>query len=219
MLTQKLALWLRGTEVYLGRDVNRNGVLDGDEIEHSYAACNGQSGSDGYSSLIEVDNSTNPDCNGIYVRISSGLDVDNDTILSTNETNGARYVCLPSQQTNTNSTFVKEEISPNSDCLNGGVHYYIWLDENGDNNVTEDEIFMESFDCADDTVVVECNDSDRDCISDVDDSDPDNDDRQNSGDSDRDFVQDEDEDPRCIGFDDRLDSDDDGTPDCAEDEF
>lgn len=29
----------------------------------------------------------------------------------------------------------------------------------------------------------------------------------------------EDEDPRCIGFDDRLDSDGDGTPNCAEDEF
>ena len=59
MLTKTCPVAVGGTEVYLGRDVNRNGVLDGDEIEHSYAAC-GQSGSDGYSSLIEVDNSTNP---------------------------------------------------------------------------------------------------------------------------------------------------------------
>ena len=208
-----------GTEVYLGRDINRNGVLDDNEVEHSYAACNGQSGSDGYSSLIEVNDYTNPDCNGVYVRISSGLDVDNDTSLSIDETNGARYVCLPSQQTNTNSTFVKEVINPNSDCLNGGVHSYIWLDENGDNTMTQDEIFMESFDCADDTVVVECNDSDGDCISDEDDSNPDEDERQKSGDSDRDGVFDEEEDPNCIGFDDRLDSDGDGVPDCAEDEF
>ena len=77
---------------------------------------------------------------------------------------------------------------------------------------------MESFDCAEDDVVVECNDSDGDCISDDEDADDGND-RENGGDSDFDGVPDEDEHPNCIGQDNREDSDFDGIPDCEDDDF
>lgn len=214
-----------GTEVFIGRDVNQNSVLDDSEIEHSYATCNGEDGGDGQdgtSSIVNITSYSSPACNGVYVRLANGFDYDGDDTLSTDETLGARYICLPSQQTNTEATFVKETIEPNSVCQNGGVHSYIWIDSNGDGDVQDgdnvSEIFMESFDCAEDDVVVECSDSDGDCISDDDDSDDGND-RENGGDSDFDGVPDEEEHPDCIGEDNREDSDSDGIPDCEEDEF
>ena len=214
-----------GTEVFIGRDVNQNGVLDDSEIEHSYATCNGEDGSDGQdgtSSIVNITSYSSPSCNGVYVRLANGFDYDGDDTLSTDETLGARYICLPSQQTNTEATFVKETIEPNSVCQNGGVHSYIWIDSNGDDVVQDgdnvSEIFMESFDCAEDDVVVECNDSDGDCISDDEDTDDGND-RENGGDSDFDGVLDEDEHPNCIGQDNRVDSDFDGIPDCEDDDF
>ena len=214
-----------GTEVFIGRDVNRNGVLDDSEIEHSYATCNGEDGSDGQdgtSSIVNITSYSSPSCNGVYVRLANGFDYDGDDALSTDETLGARYICLPSQQTNTEATFVKETIEPNSVCQNGGVHSYIWIDSNGDGDVQDgdnvSEIFMESFDCAEDDVVVECNDSDGDCIPDDEDPDEGND-RENGGDSDFDGIPDEDEHPNCIGQDNREDSDFDGIPDCEDDDF
>jgi hypothetical protein len=214
-----------GTEVFIGRDVNQNGVLDDSEIEHSYATCNGEDGSDGQdgtSSIVNITSYSSPSCNGVYVRLANGFDYDGDDTLSTDETLGARYICLPSQQTNTEATFVKETIEPNSVCQNGGVHSYIWIDSNGDGDVQDgdnvSEIFMESFDCAEDEVVVECTDSDGDCISDYEDADDGND-RETGGDSDFDGVPDEDEHPNCIGEDNREDSDFDGIPDCEDDDF
>ena len=56
--------------------------------------------------------------------------------------------------------FVKESIEPNNVFLNGGVHTLIWLDEDGNGARTPEGIFMETFDCASDETVVECNDSD-----------------------------------------------------------
>lgn len=214
-----------GTEVFIGRDVNQNGVLDDSEIEHSYATCNGEDGidgQDGTSSIVNITSYSSPSCNGVYVRLANGFDYDGDDALSTDETLGARYICLPSQQTDTEATFVKETIEPNSVCQNGGVHSYIWIDSNGDGDVQDgdnvSEIFMESFDCAEDEVVVECTDNDGDCISDDEDTEDGND-RETGGDSDFDGVPDEDEHPNCIGQDNREDSDFDGIPNCEDDDF
>jgi len=219
-----------GNEVLLGRDRNGNDVLDDSEIEHSYATCNGADGEkgddgtdgeSGLSSIINVTSLSSPQCNGIYVRLSNGYDLDNDSLLSKNETSGARYICLPSQQTNTNATFVKELIDPNSHCLNGGIRTYIWLDENRNNVVdvsnNSSEIFMETIDCAPDEDVVECLDSDEDCISDEDDTDPESSRESNVVDSDGDTVPDLWD--QCPDGDDREDSDFDGTPDHCDDDF
>ena len=212
-----------GKEVLLGRDINGNGILDDSEIEHSYATCNGGSGADGndgQSSVLNITSFSSPQCNGVYVRLANGHDLNNDSTLSLEETLGSRFICLPSQQTNTNATFVKETIDPNSNCLNGGVRSYIWIDENGDNVVQEtensSEVFMETLDCASNEPIVECQDSDGDCISDVDDED---------SESSRDRLQDSDGDgfpdleDVCPGGDDNIDTDGDGIPEYCDDDF
>ena len=215
-------LLVTGKEVFLGRDINSNGVLDNTEIEHSYAICNGVDGSNGtngQTALLDTDiisNDSATDCNGVYVRLSNGFDLNNDSNLSLEETRGSRYICLPSHQTDVNATFVKESIQPNSVCLNGGVHSFIWIDEDGNDARTPEEIFMETFDCASDETVVQCNDADEDCISDEDDTNEEND-RENVGDSDFDGTPDDEDDyPEC---DNRFDSDADGIPDDCDDDI
>lgn len=212
-----------GREVVMGRDINDNGLLDADEVEHSYSVCNGQpgeNGSDGHSAVVNITSFSSPACNGVYVRLANGFDYDNDSSLSTEETLGSRYICLPSQQTNTNATFVKESIEPNSVCLNGGIHTYIWIDENGDNIVqnsnNSSEVFMESYDCAEDEDVVQCSDSDGDCISDENDMSEEND-RESFPDADDDGVPDHED--QCDGQDDTIDFDGSGIPDCLEDYY
>ena len=212
-----------GREVVMGRDINDNGLLDADEVEHSYSVCNGQpgeNGSDGHSAVVNITSFSSPACNGVYVRLANGFDYDNDSSLSTEETLGSRYICLPSQQTNTNATFVKESIEPNSVCLNGGIHTYIWIDENGDNIVqnsnNSSEVFMESYDCAEDEDVVQCSDSDGDCISDEDDMSEEND-RESFPDADDDGVPDHED--QCDGQDDTIDIDGSEIPDCLEDYY
>jgi hypothetical protein len=213
---------VNGKEVFLGRDINRNGVLENIEIEHSYAICDGLSGangSDGQTALLEADvfeNLSSSDCNGVYVRLNNGFDLDNNSNLSNEEILGSRTICLPSQQTDVNATFVKESIEPNSVCLNGGIHSFIWIDEDANDARTPEEIFMETFDCAPDEEPVQCDDADGDCVSDEDES-GDGNARENIGDSDFDGVNDdEDEYPDC---DNRIDSDRDGIPDDCEDDI
>ena len=118
-------------------DTNENGQLDQNSMRIT-RVCNGQAGTDGsdgsngsdgtdgHAALIEVESYASPSCNGVYVRLTNGLDYNNDSNLSIDETSGSRYICLPSQQTSVNATFVKETIEPNSACTNGGVHTYIW---------------------------------------------------------------------------------------------
>ena len=76
---------------------------------------------------------------------------------------------------------------------------------------------MESYDCAEDEEVIECSDSDGDCISDDDDENSSESSREQSGDSDLDGVPDDED--QCPGEDDRRDEDYSGTPDCLEDFF
>ncbi|MDT1987367.1 MAG: hypothetical protein RMX66_10975, partial [Planktomarina sp.] len=215
-----------GTEVLLGRDLNDNGQLNDEELEHSYSVCNGvdgedgSDGADGQSSVLNITSFSSPLCDGIYVRVANGHDLDNDSNLSVEETLGSRYICLPSQQTSTNATFVKESIDPNNDCLNGGVRSYIWIDENSNNivDVSENhsEVFMETIDCAPAEDVIDCEDSDGDCISDVDDDDGESS-REDEMDSDGDGVPDLYD--ICPGGDDNIDTDDDGIPEYCDDDF
>jgi hypothetical protein len=212
-----------GTQVLLGRDLNSNGQLNDNEVEHSYSVCNGavgDAGAEGKSSVLNVTSFSSPLCDGIYVRLSNGLDLDNDSNLSVEETLGSRYICLASQQTSTNATFVKESIDPNSECLNGGVRSYIWIDENSNDivDITQNysEVFMETIDCAPAEDVIDCEDSDGDCISDVDDDDSESS-REDEFDSDGDGIPDHRD--ICPGGDDNIDTDDDGIPEYCDDDF
>jgi hypothetical protein len=75
---------------------------------------------------------------------------------------------------------------------------------------------MESYDCAEDEDVVQCSDSDGDCISDEDDTSEEND-RESFPDADDDGVPDHED--QCDGQDDTIDFDGSGIPDCLEDYY
>jgi len=206
-----------GLELLLGRDWNDDTQLSSSEIEHSFVVCNGLDGEDGVSSMINLTSYNYSECDGIYVRILNGLDLNEDQNLSLTETLASNHICLPSHQTNTNSTFIKEIVTPNAVCLNGGVRAYIWIDENYNSITEDDEIFMEVYDCAEDETVVVCSDSDGDCIADEFDDSEGSNDSESSVDTDWDGVPNDED--QCEGHPDYEDINKDGTPDGCDDDY
>jgi hypothetical protein len=206
-----------GLELLLGRDWNDDTQLSSSEIEHSFVVCNGLDGEDGVSSMINLTSYNYSECDGIYVRILNGLDLNEDQNLSLTETLASNHICLPSHQTNTNSTFIKEIVTPNAVCLNGGVRAYIWIDENYNSITEDDEIFMEVYDCAEDETVVVCSDSDGDCIADEFDDSEGSNDSESSVDTDWDGVPNDED--QCEGHPDYEDINKNGTPDGCDDDY
>ena len=209
-----------GLELLLGRDWNDDTQLSNSEIEHSFVVCNGldgEDGGDGISSMINLTSYNYSECDGIYVRILNGLDLNEDQNLSLSETLASNHICLPSHQTNTNSTFIKEIVTPNAVCLNGGVRAYIWIDENYNSITEDDEIFMEVYDCAEDETVIVCSDSDGDCIADEFDDSEGSNDSESLVDTDWDGVPNDED--QCEGHPDYEDINKNLIPDGCDDDY
>lgn len=83
-----------GYKVITGTDLNNNGLLDGNEIQKTKYVCNGDDGSNGYNSLINV--STEPEgefCSNGGIQIESGIDLNNNGLLDENEIQNISYTC------------------------------------------------------------------------------------------------------------------------------
>ena len=205
-----------GKEILTGRDVNRNGQLDENEVEDFLIICDGQDGEDGVSTIIENVSSTEMEgCEGLYIRLTHGLDADNNLDLGINETIGFKEVCIPNSPKSSNSTLITEKIIPNAACQNGGVRTYLWIDLNNNSKLEDSmeytEIFMEEVSCNPFSEPEECEEADSDCLTDESDE---------SEQNDRDSYPDEDDDgvpdhlDQCPDGDDSIDEDGDDIPDC-----
>lgn len=101
-----------GVKIDMGFDQNENHVLDDHEVSDSYIVCHGVDGSDGQSgsdgqdgftgfngedglnSLIKVyDESAGSNCEYGGKRIVTGLDLNADELLSSNEIEDTQYLC------------------------------------------------------------------------------------------------------------------------------
>ncbi|MBK6282269.1 MAG: hypothetical protein IPF54_06005 [Draconibacterium sp.] len=83
-----------GLKIISGIDLNNSGILDMDEIDETKYICNGQSGSDGILSLMNIlPEPAGENCyNGGY-KIISGLDMNQNSNLDENEIQNTEYMC------------------------------------------------------------------------------------------------------------------------------
>jgi hypothetical protein len=80
-----------GTKVMSGIDSDDNGVLDPVEVSHTNEVCNGGPGANGHNTLVSLSNSTS--CANGGTTVSSGLDVNDNNILSPSEVTSISNVC------------------------------------------------------------------------------------------------------------------------------
>ena len=83
-----------GTVISVGVDTNGNGELDAEEVTSTTLICNGVPGDDGAPSLLAVeDEPPGENCIDGGVRITSGIDANEDGILQESEVVSTEYIC------------------------------------------------------------------------------------------------------------------------------
>ena len=83
-----------GVQIESGFDLNDNKVLDNSEITTTKIVCNGSDGNNGLNSLVRIhDEPEGVNCPNGGKRITSGLDENSDSHLSTDEIDDTQYLC------------------------------------------------------------------------------------------------------------------------------
>lgn len=83
-----------GYRLSTGIDLNENNMLDQEEIENEEYVCNGNSGVNGSNSLINVITEPSGEfCDFGGLKIETGLDQNNNSVLEENEIQAINYVC------------------------------------------------------------------------------------------------------------------------------
>lgn len=115
-----------GFRMEIGLDDNRDGALQGAEVEVTEFVCNGH---DGLDSLVELD----PDHDGVCAydgyRIDTGLDLNEDGLLSFGEVQHTAYVC---DGLDGFDSLVNVAPADPFFCPAGGLSFDTGLDLNGD---------------------------------------------------------------------------------------
>jgi hypothetical protein len=132
-----------GVVVRTGVDGDGDGVLDDSEVDHSTAVCNGTDGTDGATSLINVDAlAPGDECRfGGHV-VRTGLDDDRDGDLAEAEVDAVGYVC----ESRTAIAATEPETS-GTRCPAGGVRMRSGLDLDQDGALDDAEVTATSFLC------------------------------------------------------------------------
>ena len=93
-----------GLKIISGIDLNNSGILDMDEIDETKYICNGESGSDGFLSLMDIlPEPVGDNCFSGGYKIISGLDMNQNSSLDETEIQNTEYLCqngLGKTQTN-----------------------------------------------------------------------------------------------------------------------
>lgn len=83
-----------GYKIITGLDLNNNNILEDSEIQNTDYICNGENGSNGYNSLVNViEEPAGENCSSGGYRIESGIDLNNNNSLDENETLNSEYIC------------------------------------------------------------------------------------------------------------------------------
>lgn len=121
------------------------------------ASCGGDKGDQGpvgpagLSSVIEThDEDPGATCEAGGIRVSWGVDIDDDGVLSEDEVAGEKYVCNGSSadgQDGRNSLAEVSEEPAGTNCAQGGQRLNTGIDENDDGELQPDEIDATSYIC------------------------------------------------------------------------
>ncbi len=132
-----------GIKIEIGLDNNSNGVLDEIEVNTTNYVCNGE---DGNNSITRVENEPMGGiCQNGGIKISSGIDINNDGVLQDDEINTTAYVCNGIDGNNMLIRTTIEEEGEN--CESGGLKIEYGLDINNDGLLNDDEVSYTKFIC------------------------------------------------------------------------
>lgn len=119
-----------GAKVNAGLDANQDGLLEDAEITSASYVCNGSPGlHDSLLSIVTEPSGSN--CSNGGLRVSSGLDVDDSSVLDPGEITSTSYVCTPS--TSTVPTLTSISVVPaNSSVPAGATQQFAAIGEYSD---------------------------------------------------------------------------------------
>ncbi len=138
-----------GFKIDVGIDSNNNGVLDTDEIQSTQYICNGDSGSNGLSSLVNVtDDPAGINCTSGGFKIDVGIDSNNNGVLDTDEIQSTQYICNGDSGSNGLSSLVNVTDEPAGiNCTSGGFKIDVGIDSNNNGVLDTDEIQSTQYIC------------------------------------------------------------------------
>lgn len=132
-----------GIKINSGLDLNRNGLLEENEITSSAYVCNGV---DGNTSLTRTTNeNSGGNCGNGGLKIEYGLDTNKDGVLNDNEVKYTTYVCngLNGSLSLVNIT----DQSKGAICGNGGIKIESGIDLNNNKILDNTEIQITKYVC------------------------------------------------------------------------
>lgn len=134
-----------GIRIDTGLDLNSNGVLEAAEITSTNYVCNGQNTST--SSLVKTTaEAAGVNCSSGGVRIDTGLDLNNNSVLEAGEISSTNYVCN-GQNTSINSLVKTTAEAEGTNCTSGGIRIDTGLDLNANSVLDTAEITSTSYVC------------------------------------------------------------------------
>ncbi|WP_197477257.1 hypothetical protein, partial [Alcanivorax sp. HI0044] len=136
-----------GQKLTSGLDFNRNGTLDIDEVIQTKYICNGVSPVV-HSSLVKTENiGPGQFCDNGGVKVSSGLDVNEDGLLSEGEITGNAYICHGEDGENSISLVAVEVEAAGANCSAGGNKVTSGQDLNADGTLQAEEVTDVNYIC------------------------------------------------------------------------
>ena len=135
-----------GVLVEMGTDHDGDGLLAPEEVQQTITLCHGQAGEAALVEVIGWDG--NEACSGGGVELRTGLDANGDGVLEEAETLRDERICFADIGANDQREvlFIKE-LSPGQRCAAGGVLIASGIDENGDGQLSENEVLQSAILC------------------------------------------------------------------------
>ena len=138
-----------GQAMMTGMDLDGDGVLDADEVTTTAYVCNGERGDIGHASLFDTsDVPAGDDCLTGGVRISTGIDMDDDGELDADEITASEIVCDGEMGPSAPMPRVTVTDEPaGENCELGGQRIDAGVDLNGNGTLDDIEIDTTDYVC------------------------------------------------------------------------
>jgi len=132
-----------GIKINSGLDLNRNGILEENEITSTAYVCNGV---DGNTNLTRTTNeNSGGNCGNGGLKVEYGLDVNKDGVLNDNEVKYTTYVC---NGINGNLSLVNiTDEAKGGICGNGGIKIESGIDVNNNKILDNSEVQVTKYVC------------------------------------------------------------------------
>lgn len=138
-----------GFKIISGLDLNNNGSIDENEIQNTEYICNGDDGSNGANSILNIiPENVGENCSSGGYKVISGIDLNNSDTLDENEILITEYICNGDNGINGLSSLISVHPEPSGEfCDYGGIRIESGLDQNNSGILDENEINSINYVC------------------------------------------------------------------------